>query len=551
MFQRVTFAGHAGAVHAPARPNGVTVVLCQPVGRDARCAYRALVHLADRLAGAGVTVLRYDHMGCGDSLPLDPDADQWAAWRAGVREAADFARARLGATRLVLAGLRLGATLAAVEAAAVAADGLVLLAPAESGRTWLREQQFAAGLLRGGSETRAPGAALELDGLSLSPATIDAVRQVDLRRMSPFPGPTFLAGPDFEGYEALFEEAHSSAAPQALFDEVVAWAGNLAPGRAAPVRLPPTTGLVTADWSEHPVTFGEGLQGVLCLPAHGQARRGVIIGNTGGDPRAGIGGFAAQACRTLAAQGVAALRFDFAGLGESHGPADGAPSHVYEVDRRADFAAAADVLQAEGCDEILLAGVCSGAHHALHAALDSERYAGVLAINVARLIWRRGDTLRLGAAAPPPRRLGRRDLLRPELWRKLLRGEANPWAIAKTQLDALWRACGPRDREVRALHAKLARFSARGGRAYMLIGRHDPAHRELEGCFGLDGRRIGALPGVTLRLLADLDHGLFFSPSRAKALAALLEFAAERPQPIIRAAPVAGVWQTMGLAEAA
>src|SRR5262245_50048272 len=68
----VAFDGHFGALHTPApqTARGVTVVICPPIGRDARCAYRPVFLFAQQLAARGYTVLRYDNLGEGDSMPV-------------------------------------------------------------------------------------------------------------------------------------------------------------------------------------------------------------------------------------------------------------------------------------------------------------------------------------------------------------------------------------------------------------------------------------------------------------------------------------------------
>ena len=57
-----------GWYHAPAEPRRATgVVICNPIGDDDVRAHRPLRHLAERLARAGLAVLRFDFDGTGDS----------------------------------------------------------------------------------------------------------------------------------------------------------------------------------------------------------------------------------------------------------------------------------------------------------------------------------------------------------------------------------------------------------------------------------------------------------------------------------------------------
>jgi len=56
----IAFEGHAGWLHTPDadRAREVGVVVCSPLGRDARCAHLPLRLLAEDLASAGVVTLR-------------------------------------------------------------------------------------------------------------------------------------------------------------------------------------------------------------------------------------------------------------------------------------------------------------------------------------------------------------------------------------------------------------------------------------------------------------------------------------------------------------
>lgn len=537
----VVFDGHVGALHRPAgqAARGVAVVLCQPIGRDARCAYRPLFLFAEALAADGFPVLRYDHLGGGDSMPLEAEVDRWPLWAAGVERAAAFARAQTGAQRLVLAGLRVGASLAAVAAPSVKPDGLMLLAPLATGRGWVRELQAAAAT----ASLATPGdGSIEIDGLRLSSATMASLKDVDLRRLPPSGAAAFLATPAadprlaaslgprvsamrFPGYAELFREAHLNSPPGVVFEAAAAWLEGLAAGAPDALCAPPPAApsLVAGDWTERPVTFGEDLRGVLCLPARGAGGQGVVFGNTGADPRAGVGGFAARASRALAARGVAALRFDFAGVGESAGP-DAWRSHVFETSREPDFRAAADLMAQEGYGEATLVGVCTGGYQALRAAIEDPRFRRIVAINP-WLVWQGGDSLEkrpLGASL----RRGIATSAGAPGWRRALAGGRRTRGAFAALIQRLRRRFrpGPRDAAGRAARAEIARICAAGARLRILVGRDDVALEELEENFGLQGRWLARRRGVTVSLLRDLDHGLATQRGQDLALAEILRF---------------------------
>src|ERR1051325_66360 len=65
-------------LHYPANPSGHGVVLCAPLGYEQVHAHRSFRVLADQLAAAGVTALRFDYHGTGDSAGRDEDPDRLA-----------------------------------------------------------------------------------------------------------------------------------------------------------------------------------------------------------------------------------------------------------------------------------------------------------------------------------------------------------------------------------------------------------------------------------------------------------------------------------------
>lgn len=545
----VSFDGHAGAIHRPLGDArcGVTVVICAAVGREARCAYRPLFLWAEALAARGFQVLRYDHRGEGDSLDLDPAADQWRYWLDGVAQAADFARAYTGARQLVLTGLRIGAALALSAAEAVRPDGVMLLAPIPTGEAWLRDLRLAAAI------QNAPPTSddsIEVDGLRLSAATVRQLQAVDVASIAPSWRSAFVAttaagrgmasalGPavtstPFEGYGKLFKEPHVNAAPARVFDLAATWLEGFAAevGPPLPAPEPPPAQLETDDWLERPVTFGDGLRGVLCAPKRATNTQAVIFGNTAGDPRAGVGGFATRACRALAAAGVAALRFDFRGIGESHAGGDGR-THVYETERLGEFRSAATLMNQHGCGDIVLAGVCTGGFHAVRAVLQDETFGRAVAIN-SWLVWRPGRQLELRSetaqgrlkAQPAPRPTSR--------WARLISGDLDLGGALLRRLRQAWSAWRP-DRPCRDVRRDMRNASSRGARIHILLGRGDPSMQGLEADFGFDCAWLARLPGVSVSILPGLEHALFSVESQEKAVRGLFDIlglgTAEPPQ---------------------
>jgi pimeloyl-ACP methyl ester carboxylesterase len=366
-------------------------------------------------------------------------------------------------------------------------------------------------------------------------------------------GPVFLASPSrgalgletalkdraecvtttaFPGYERLFVDPNDNEAPLGLFDEAADWLAALTEPCAP--RPPPDLGPLLAEralegpgWREEALVFGDGLAGALAwpaAPAPGRPLEAVVFLNTGGDPKAGIGRFAVAAARRLAAEGRIALRFDFAGVGDSPAPA-GLPSiHVYETPRSADFDAVHALLTAKGCARIRLVGVSAGGFHALWRVLEDPRFFAAFCISTIKLVWRSGDALTIGA-----RRWGRStgaylgDMLSPAAWRRLVSGQVAVGPISRSVAARMAAALKPErfTSASRAFRRRVKGVSERGGRIGLLMGLEDAALDEVEAHFGRGGRSFRRLPGMSITVIEGLDHGLVYAQSRAAAFEAL------------------------------
>lgn len=527
---------------APGKRRGVCVVFSAPMGRDARWTYRAMVIFAAQLAGEGFDVVRFDPAGEGDSAEAPLDADQWALWTSGLARVAAEARRLTGATRSVLLGIRIGATIARAAAREASADGLVLLDPLASGKAWVSELNILRAMF---IEPPPPESAVEALGLRISHATKAALEAVDLAALPPLNVPCLYASPiknqrvlqalgpkaetiPFKGYASFFKEGHVNEYPDWTFGQIRDWlAQTFKPGASLGAQAEPTETRLAGDgFVEEPVTFGAGHVGILTLPTDGDARSAVLIGNTGADPRAGTGNFAALMARRLARRGVATLRIDFEGLGESD-PALGHRSPVYEQSRTETFRAGADLLCARGFGDPALIGVCTGGYHAVQALIDDRRFSKVLSVN-SWLLFRPGApleresflrALRSKFMDAQPELAARVDPLIDTARALIPSRGAGPAAaggeasaeqvfeiepIAQTALDRL-------DAALRA-----------GQSICLLMGHRDPSRSGLD-YFGDEGLQRLADSGLTQQF-EQIDHGLFSLDSQKITLDRIYDF---------------------------
>lgn len=243
---------------------------------------------------------------------------------------------------------------------------------------------------------------------------------------------------------------------------------------------------------------GDRLFGVASVPA-APAPRGVVIVVGGPQYRAGSHRQFTLLARALAGQGIAVLRFDVRGMGDSEGAA-----RSFD-DIGTDLHAAVDAFMAQvpAVREVVLWGLCDGATAAsLHAQRDA-RITGLALLNP----WVRTEA---GAAAATIKHYYRARLFDKSFWQKLASGKFDAGAavraafgLAKSALQtspALGAAALP-EQVCRGLSAFQGRLLV------MLSGADLTAQEFADASAGTDAwRKLMAQPRVTRHVLDGADH---------------------------------------------
>ena len=183
--------------HTPRlRRRGAAVLLCNPMGEEAARAHRVYRVLATQLEQAGYAAQRFDFFGTGDSGG-DAEDVSIAACQEDIELAAAELMRRSGVGRVVLVGLRLGASLAALASNRnrLCPRHLVLWDPIVDGASYLRELAAAhraymkgeMGEIEWGDRLRvdAHGAPTEAMGTAITPALAADLASIDLSAAPP------------------------------------------------------------------------------------------------------------------------------------------------------------------------------------------------------------------------------------------------------------------------------------------------------------------------------------------------------------------------------
>lgn len=574
----VTFGCCHGWLHLPPGRNATTgIVLCSPFGHDALCIHRGWRDFAIALtARCGVPVLRFDYPGTGDSDGNEEDPRRFRTWIDSVKAAAQYLRDTTGVTRLVLCGLRLGATLAVLASEELdGVDSLVLMAPVIAGKRYIRELSMQhQGWLKSamGRESAEPhdhARAVGVFGFQLYADTLEQLAAVDLVH-HPRPSASRVLLHDvcdgvymgrlaqhyrahgvktdvqiFPEYDKFLVDPRLSVPPRRAFDSVLEWLGPHCGTVATPsveILAPAADARIDfAAGHETPAVFGGGRYvGVFCRPRRAlDSAPAVLLLNAGACHRVGDGRFAVLMARRLAAQGIASLRMDLGGIGDSlhH---ENAPTleAMYVLHSVNDATAGVDWLIGAGHREVVMFGVCTGAYVSIHTALSHPRVVGCMSVNLPFFLWGDPQT-RHGAFQFGSNRSYWRAIRSPRKWLLLLTAPTEGLAKAREvarrlAVRAASLATVPfkgrlgvntSSGQIRQIIRELGR---KGVQTSLVYGALDPGRDELEIHFGPDGRQLEKLANVSAEIFKGLDHALFSHTARNVVMAHFEEFLRER-----------------------
>jgi alpha-beta hydrolase superfamily lysophospholipase len=576
-----------GWLHRPGGEFAPTtgVVICKPFGYEAVCSHRSLRAFAQAVAELGIPTLRFDYSGTGDSQDVDAHADQLGAWKGDVIAGVAELQRRTGVDRVYLLGFRLGAllaTLAARECTSVKA--ILLVAPILSGATYLRELRVArlASSLAvepprleddgAGDGTLRTDGPLEASGFFMSASTVAALSRLDLGKLDAPPVgemlvidradlPTaraWVEGAAKRGIQTRYVQLPGfvemtmrapqfAVVPHSMIAGVREWlrdrletcpapqsesaerpATDYAVDGGAVLQLPGDLPGAESAISERPVLFGSGtsLFGIVAQPRPGEPRkRAVILLNAGADYHIGASRMYVSLARRWARRGYIVLRMDLAGLGDSDARPGRSANEVFPPAALDDIRAAIETMRSRyAVGDVTLAGLCSGAYHALRAAVAGIAVNRILMVNPQNFFWKEGMTLEDLQIAEVVRNpaVYRERVRSGTAWRRLLSGEVNVWRIVNIYI---WRVLlaleSPLRDWARALHIRLPRdlgreleeVAARGVRVVFIFSRGDPGMNLLRIQGGSVVKRLG--DRCRVHVVDQADHSLSRSQPRA------------------------------------
>ncbi|MFC6791465.1 alpha/beta hydrolase [Methylobacterium komagatae] len=521
------------------------VVLCGTFGFEQHAAHRAWRDLSERIAETGCAVLRFDYPGEGDSegysVRIDTALD-------AIRRAIRFMREDPEIEEIVLVGLRLGGTLSALIAAETAVDKLVLLAPFAKGRSYLREMEIQGRLvdiLPDGSPMPKRAGVTSVAGFRLEPELIAELSLIDLRDAGrPTARSILVLGPeharlatqyraqgidvetgDLPNMSTLLMDAMNGQMHEGARAQIISFvSAGAEPLKAQPIRPKAEKKPIRGPgWTDEPLQFADGLFGVECRPQTEMAGAPVVLFvNFGVYVHSGYGRQTTTFARSLARSGIASLRMDLRGAGDSVDRATG-DLPLFQQDALADVRAAVDELTRDSARPVIIVGNCSGAYFAFHAICEDRRIKAAALVNLYCFDWE----LTHGGVPYNEKPIRHHSayvalLLNVATWRRILSG-TTPVAkiavsLAKRGLSRLInkvRCDSNEDGGPATIVSRIAGLRQRGAHVSMLYSVGDLGLVDLRTQLGSPEQASGLLGGP-VHILPDADHS--FSAESAQNL---------------------------------
>jgi len=534
------------------------VVLCGTIGYESVCAHRSVRHFAERAAALGFPAMRFHYDGIGDSAGTEHDPGRWEAWQQSVLEAVRELRLVTGVPSVCLSGIRLGA-LIANAAARRSSDvvGLALLAGSPSGRAWLREMRAWRATQNLAEAPRdlapPPGVDTELafdlpvdarDNLVAETLEVGAQAKVpkvliidraDRPPLGSLVERLRTSGASVEhavlpGFVEMLLDPHESIVPAGVVETWARWLDRTFPAAAAdgqpPALAGPASGpaVVSPGVEEQAHRFGDGarLFGITSASFGVRPQKALLLLNSGGIHRIGLGSLYVKLARRLAARGWLVLRYDASGIGDSLSHPGAEENVVYSPHAVADLRAAIDFLRARyDLRRIEAIGLCSGAYHAFKGAVSGLPLTGIVVANPLVFFWKEGMSLKypahevVQAAAEY-----RRSVFQPAKWLKLLREQRDlvPMVavVGRRLLDAGRAIAHDAARILRIsladdLAAEVDAVVRRGVALRFVFSEGDPGEALLRAGVGSRLRRLERKGVLRVDHLPGCDHSLSLS----------------------------------------
>lgn len=540
------------------------ILLCPSLGVEYMDPYRPLRYIADYHAMAGIPALRFDYHGTGDSSGLNNEPNRLEDWMNSIKLACQQLREMSGCKKIILFGFRFGGTLATLVSQELSIDGLILWAPLESGRRYIREiralqmtavnQPEDTGLLEAGGAVFVPETAEEIGKIKLD-MCIPKANHILLIPRDDLPANDKLKQSWeqqglsvnqklYQGFAEMVLEARFVRIPHTAIQKIVEWTCKISEhgtisetfnlsGLASTMSLPHFNDC-TDDPSDDAGMIQESIVyygpdrcriGILSSPENpGKTNQPIVIlANSGSNHRVGPNRLYVLLARTLARNGYRCLRIDMDGLGDSAKPDPETENIVYMNHSSDEIHLAIKSFGKNYRDnKYILMGLCSGAYFAFRASIDllDVDIVECYMINPLTFHWEEGMTNVDSQAVTYLNWYSYKKSIRnPASWIKLFTGRVSVKNIFATVWNRLvitifskiesfppYKYTTSGQQERKNLDQNLHRLADRNIHMSFLLSRDDAGYDILMSLAGKTAGKLQKKSQLTIQFIENADH---------------------------------------------
>jgi len=246
------------------------------------------------------------------------------------------------------------------------------------------------------------------------------------------------------------------------------------------------------------------IAGVLTKPDSTETSNkiAVLILNAGLIHHAGPGRLHVKLARKLAELGIASVRFDFSGVGDSPARIDNLP--IWEVATR-EPQEVMDDLGRRGFRYFVMAGICSGAYGTFQTAMRDNRVVGGVLINPQEVT---GDTTMESKVWS--QRYWSNSIFRPKAWLNLFTGKIDYGRLFRTLRQSFVRLVQSPKRDKpeteHIVRAEIKKLIERGASLLFILSDNDVSREYVDVILGSESDSLKATGRLNITTIERTDH---------------------------------------------
>lgn len=396
-------------------------IIVGAIGPEYMHTYRSIRLLADRLAETGCITVRYDPVGMGNSSSNLEEQDIWNKWVSTPGAIRNYIKNQYRIDSYTIIAFRSGSLVLESYIEQYSDEEVIFWYPYIRGAAFIRDMKVLDGItkLQGKDNDTIEGGGYPLNKeiqtalaeVNLLASTFGNYKNVlviengelttkshlskQLNKNAGNIDTTYL-----HGLSAMARQAALSIVPVDNITSICEWTKDLSLKTSeAPIQQQPSNTFISEDYTEEAILIDnpDPVFGILTRPTNQNSPSSLLIlSNSGSGHHAGPNRFHVHTARRLAKEGIATFRLDLSNLGDSPDNYLQDNYHPYPLNAANDLRLTLEYFNTTiPFKNIVLAGLCSGAHNAFHASLDTKanNLRGLILINIITFYWKSGQSI--------------------------------------------------------------------------------------------------------------------------------------------------------------